>query len=130
MESSAQEDRRQLLQSLLLPVVFTALWSIGCIALVHHGCSDISAAFPEPVPGTDRAEYCAAVDSGTPWFCLTVLPIALVGGLAWLYRDNVRRIALCVCGVCLVLAVNAILANSLSYSVGLQSGVERELIAR
>jgi hypothetical protein len=104
----------------ILPALFTGIWSVLCAALLHHGCFDISPPFPSPVPSTPRAEFCDSINSAIPWISLTVFPTALVAVLAWVNRRHPRRVALFALCVCLLLIANAIIANSLTYSIGLR----------
>jgi len=102
----------------VLPV-FVAVWAAFCAALLHHGCFDISAPFPEPLPTTPRAGYCDSVSSIKPWLSLTLGPTLLTGVFAFVYRDRPRRVAVFTFLICLILIVNAAVANSLEYSFSL-----------
>jgi hypothetical protein len=92
---------------------------VFCAALLHHGCFEISAAVSQPVPTTSRAGYCESVDSITPWLTLTLGPTALMGVLAWFNRKRWRFVAASAFALSLFLIANAVLANSLSYTVAL-----------
>lgn len=120
MVSEGREEERPLLTVILPSILFIGLWSGFCAALVHQGCSDISPATPVPVPHTPRASFCDPATAVTPWLSLMVVPTALVAMVATLNRRHPRRVALCAFVVALLLAAIAIVANSLSYSVGLR----------
>jgi hypothetical protein len=110
---------------MLLPMVvasmaFIAICSVLCMALVHQGCFEISAPFPDPIPGTPRADYCDSVNSVTPWISLTLVPTALMGVIGWVCRGRPRLVIIAVCVLSLLLIANAILANSLTYSLTLK----------
>ena len=106
--------------TVVLPMLFVAVWAAFCAALLHHGCFDISAPFPEPLPTTPRAGYCDSVNSMKPWLSLTLGPTVLVAVLAFANRGNPRRVAVFTFVICLALIVNAAVANSLSYNFALR----------
>jgi hypothetical protein len=104
----------------LAPMAFIAIWSVLCAVLVHHSCFDASTPFPQPIPGTARAEYCDSVNSAIPWVTLTLVPIALMGVIGWVCRRRPRLVIAGVFILSLLLIANATVANSLTYSLTLK----------
>lgn len=113
---SADEDS-PLLYSVVLPVGLIAIWAVFCAALVHHGCFEIDDSVSQPVPTTPRADYCGSIDAVDPWLWLTLLPTVFMATLAWLNRKRWRLVALFAFMLALALIANAVLANSLNYTI-------------
>jgi hypothetical protein len=105
---------------LVASTLVVGVWSVLCAALVHHGCYDISAPIPQPFPSTPRADYCDSVGSATPWITLTFVPTVLMAATAWLNLGNPRRVTAIAFVLCLALIANAVVANSLTYSIELR----------
>jgi hypothetical protein len=84
-----------------------------CALAVHHGCFHPPPPVVLPDPGTPRARYCDAVVASKPWILLTIAP-AVATALVGMLLSRRPALVLVVLAVCAALAVNAIVANSLT----------------
>jgi hypothetical protein len=103
-----------------MAVAFVALVAGICAAYTHAGCFHPPPPVTRPVPSTPRAEYCDVVNSVSPWFSLTAIPVLVTAGLAFLMRHRPRVVAAIALVVSVLLITNAGVANSLTYNVPLR----------
>lgn len=102
----------------VIPVALVAVVALLTATLEHQACFHPGPPVKRPEATTPRGEYCSALNSAAPWFTLTVVPVAVMAALAFAAR---RRspwlVATLTLIICAALVANAVVANSLTYSL-------------
>jgi hypothetical protein len=101
----------------IIPVVLVAIVALLTATLEHQACFHPGPPVDRPEAATPRGEYCSALNSAAPWVTLTVVPMAVMAVLAFATRRWPWLIATLTLLLCAALIANAVVANSLTYSL-------------